>query len=153
MSIRDSIDLFNSKIDKTYWTRQEVLPSGRISKTVTNPVVLPVENYYKILQKKYVKVGEKTGSAPEFQTNNFAEYFANPKEDKTIAVVKSVKTVNSVPTKISIATYFDQDGDIAIINRFDQTGRPHDNYFEVYGPNISPSKLEFYKKYLSDQIY
>ena len=54
MSIRDSIDLFNSKIDKTYWTRQDVLPSGRIAKTVANPVMLPVENYYKVLQKIHI---------------------------------------------------------------------------------------------------
>ena len=153
MSIKDSIDLFNSKIDKTYWTRQDVLPSGRIAKTVANPVVLPVENYYKVLQKKYVKVGDNSGSVPAFQTNNFAEYFANIKEEKSIAVVKSVKTVNSVPTKISIATYFDQNGDIAILNRFDQTGRPHDNYFEVYGSALSSSELDFYKKYLSDREF
>lgn len=151
MSIQDSIDLFNTKINKTYWTRQNVSPTGKILKTVPNPVLLPVDNYYKILQKKYVKVGENSGSVVDFQTSNFAEYFANLNSEKVIAVVKSIKTVDSIPTKIAIATYYDQCGDIAIINRFDQSGRPHDNYFEVYGDSLSASELDFYKKYLVDR--
>ena len=52
MGIRESINLFNSKINQTLWTRQELSPKGKILKTVTNPVVLPVENYYKLLQKR-----------------------------------------------------------------------------------------------------
>ena len=152
MGIRESINLFNSKINQTLWTRQELSPKGKILKTVTNPVVLPVENYYKLLQKRFIKVGENSGSVPKFFTNNVAEYFANTKSEETIAVVSSVKTVDSVPTKISIATYYDEKGDIAILNRFDQAGHPHDNYFDVYGARTT-EELEFYKKYLADTVF
>ena len=143
MGIRESIELFNSKIDKTYWTEQVI--------NTRTLVVLPVENYYKILQKSFSKVGENSGSAPKYHTTNFAEYFANTSSEDTIAVVSSVKAVDSVPTKISIATYYDYAGKIAILNRFDQTGRAHDNHLDVYGVSPTSSEFAFYKKYLSDQ--
>ena len=53
MGIRESIDLFNSKINQTYWTEQVI--------NTRTLVVLPVENYYKILQKSFSKVGEYKG--------------------------------------------------------------------------------------------
>ena len=152
MSIQNSIDLFNSNINKTYWTRQDTTPSGGVAKTVARPVVLPIDNYYKVLLKKYVKVGENSGSVPSLDTSNFAEYYAHEPTGETIAVVKSVKVVASVPTKIAIATYYDQAGEIAIINRFDQTGHPHENRFSVYGSSLTTEQYEFYKKYLSSDV-
>lgn len=143
MGIRESIELFNSKIDKTYWTEQVI--------NTRTLVVLPVENYYKILQKSFSKVGENSGTSTKFHTTNLAEYFANTTAEDTIAVVSSVKAVDSVPTKISIATYYAYDGKIAILNRFDQTGRAHDNHLDVYGVSPTSSEFALYKKYLSDQ--
>ena len=153
MSIQDSINLFNTKINSTLWTRQEFSPTGRLLRTVQNPVVLPEEKYYKILQKKFVKVGGNTGYVPAFNKQNIADYYANERTGDAIAVVNSVKVVDSVPTEIAIATYYDHHGDIAILNRFDQTGRPHDNYFHIYGNPLTQDEIDFYKKYLSDRNF
>ena len=143
MGIRESIDLFNSKINQTYWTEQVI--------NTRTLVVLPVENYYKILQKSFSKVGENSGTSVKFHTNNLAEYFANPKTEDTIAFVSSIKAAGPVPTKISIATYYAYDDKIAILNRFDQTGRAHDNHLDVYGVSPTSPEFAFYKKYLSDK--
>ena len=47
MSVSDNIALFNSKIDQTYWT-ERVINNHTIA-------ILPDENYYKLLQKPYIK--------------------------------------------------------------------------------------------------
>ena len=150
MSISDNIALFDSKIDKTYWTEQ-VVNNHTIA-------LLSDENYYKVLQKPYVKVGENSGTSTRYHTNNFAEYFANRRTEDTVAVVNSVKTEDSIPTKISIATYYayfdarENMGKIAILNRFDQTGPAHENHLDVYGFDETSDEFAFYKKYMADIV-
>ena len=152
MSIQDSINLFDSKINQTLWTRQNISPTGKILPTVPNPVVLPIENYYKVLEKPFKSVGNNLGTTVIPGTTNYAEYFAYDRTEEVIAVVNSIKYSGSTPTKIAVATYYDQGGDIAILNRFDQTGRPHDNYFHVYAP-ATPAETAFYQNYLADRIF
>ena len=150
MSVSDNIALFNSKIDQTYWTEQ-VVNSHTIA-------VLSDENYYKLLQKPYVKVGENSGTSTRYSTNNFAEYFACKKAEEVVAVVNSVKTQGSIPTKIAVATYYayldekENARKIAILNRFDQTGSPHENHLDVYGYAPTTREYAFYKKYLADIV-
>ena len=104
MSIQDSINLFNTKINSTLWTRQEFSPTGRLLRTVQNPVVLPEEKYYKILQKKFVKVGGNTGYVPAFNKQNIADYYANERTGDAIAVVrKPPQTLKTVTMKITKA--------------------------------------------------
>ena len=150
MSVSDNIALFNSKIDQTYWT-ERVINNHTIA-------ILPDENYYKLLQKPYIKVGENSGTSTKYSTSNFAEYFACRKTDDTIAVVNSVKTQASIPTKISVATYYayydenERTRKIAILNRFDQMGHPHENHLDVYGAHPTSKEYAFYKKYLADFV-
>ena len=152
MSIQDSIDLFDSKLNQTLWTRQNISPTGRILPTVPSPAILPIENYYKVLEQTFKPVGDGFGTTPAFNTTNYAEYYAHEKTGEVIAVVNSVKYQGTTPIKVAIATYYDQGGDIVILNRFDQTGRPHDNYFHVYSP-ANAAEVAFYQTYLADRVY
>lgn len=152
MSIQDSIDLFDSKLNQTLWTRQNISPTGKILPTVPSPAILPIENYYKVLEQTFKPVGDGFGTTPAFNTTNYAEYYAHEKTDEVIAVVNSVKYQGTTPTKVAIATYYDHSGEIVILNRFDQTGRPHDNYFHVYSP-ANAAEVAFYQTYLADRVY
>lgn len=137
--IEDSIDLFNSRLHRTYLADKD--------RTVSDE-----EDYYKLLQKNYDFLDSVARYCdPKFGKGleNHALYFGDHGTKDAVALVTTTKLVPGCPARVSVGTYFDNDGKVMIVNRFDPCGRQHENKMKVYG-NLSYEEYEFYKKYLSD---